>query len=142
MRVVLDTNVAVALVVFADPALTVLAAHWRVHDFEAVVDDATLAEFDRVLRYPDLKLDEAGAVAASRAYHARCLIVAPSRCDESALPRCADPDDQMFLRLAQRSGARWLLTRDKALLECRGKVNFRIATPEAFVPDPPPEGAF
>ena len=98
----------------------------------AVADPATLAEFDRVLRYPELRLDDAGAVAASALYRERCIVLAADAPDEPRLPRCADPDDQMFLRLAHAAEAHWLLTRDKKLLAVRGTTRFRIAAPEYF----------
>ena len=132
LKVVFDTNVAVAILVFGDPQLRSLAARWDGGELQAVADSETLAEFDRVLRYPELKLDEAGALAMSLEYRARCEVISDASRDQAPLPRCADPDDQMFLCLAQRSGAHWLLTRDKALLEMRGKVRFRIAAPEAL----------
>jgi hypothetical protein len=52
----------------------------------------------------------------------------------TALPRCADRDDQKFLELARDSGADWLVTADKALLKLarrdRLRGLFRILTPE------------
>ena len=131
LRVVFDTNVAVAILVFGDPQLKALAARWNGGELQAVADAETIAEFDRVLRYPELKLDEAAALAMSLEYRARCDMI-PDGAHPTPLPLCADPDDQMFLCLAERSGAHWLLTRDKALLEMRGKVRFRIAAPEAL----------
>ena len=132
LRVVFDTNVAVAILVFGDPQLKALAARWNGGELQAVADAETIAEFDRVLRYPELKLDEAAALAMSLDYRARCDMIPDAPHAPASLPRCADPDDQMFLCLAERSGAHWLLTRDKALLEMRGKVRFRIAAPEAL----------
>jgi len=131
LRVVFDTNVAVAILVFEDPQLKALTARWNEGELHALADEETLAEFDRVLRYPEMKLDEASAVAMSLRYRARCEIVA-NGVEVASLPRCSDPEDQMFLCLAARSDAHWLLTRDKALLELRGKVRFRIAAPEAL----------
>ncbi len=132
LRVVFDTNVAVAILVFDDPQLRGLAARWNNAELQALADADTLAEFERVLRYPELKLDEGCAQAVSRDYRARCALVATPAAGEATLPRCADPDDQMFLRLAHRAGAHWLLTRDKALLELRDKVRFLIAAPESL----------
>ena len=131
-RVVLDTNVALALLLFADPQLTGLAARWTAGDIEAIVDGETLDEFDRVLGYPELRLDAGAAALISFDYRARCTLVAITA-PHAPLPRCRDPDDQKFLRLAQRSDARWLLTRDKALLELRDRMSFRIALPEKLV---------
>ena len=129
-RVVFDTNVALALEVFADPRLLPLRERWDRSELTAIADDETLAEFERVLRYPELRLDEARAAEAAERYRGRCLIVASRIGIESVLPKCRDPDDQKFLLLAQRGGAGWLLTRDKALLSLRRAVEFRIAPPE------------
>ena len=129
-RVVFDTNVALALEVFADPRLRLLHERWDRAELTAIADDETLAEFERVLRYPELRLDEARAAEAAERYRGRCLIVASRIGIESVLPKCRDPDDQKFLLLAQRGGAGWLLTRDKALLSLRRAVEFRIAPPE------------
>lgn len=130
LRVVFDTNVALALEVFADPRLLALRERWDRDELTAIAADETLAEFDRVLRYPELRLDEAAAAAAGRRYRARCTIISGSFGSESMLPVCRDPDDQKFLQLAQRAGADWLLTRDKALLALRKSVRFGIALPE------------
>jgi predicted nucleic acid-binding protein len=50
----------------------------------------------------------------------------------AALPRCLDPDDQKFVTLAFYSSARWLLTRDKALLGLNRRLKtkgIRVGTP-------------
>lgn len=132
LRVVFDTNVALALEVFADPRLLALRARWDRDELTAIADDETLAEFDRVLRYPELRLDEAAAIDAGRRYRARCAIISSSAAVAGPLPQCSDPDDQKFLQLAQRAGADWLLTRDKALLALRKSVRFGIALPESL----------
>jgi predicted nucleic acid-binding protein len=53
-----------------------------------------------------------------------------------SLPRCEDPDDQKFLELARHAGARWLVSRDKALLKLAGKMQQRagvaVIAPAAF----------
>ena len=132
LRVVFDTNVALALEVFADPSLLVLRARWDRDELTAIADEQTLAEYDRVLRYPELRLDEAAAAAAGRRYRGRCIIVPQNSATYSVLPMCRDPDDQKFLQLAQRAGADWLLTRDKALLALRKMVRFGIVQPESL----------
>lgn len=132
LRVVFDTNVALALEVFADPRLLMLRERWDRGELMAIADDETLAEFDRVLRYPELRLDEAAAAATGRRYRGRCTVIRCGCAIESMLPRCRDPDDQKFLQLAQRASADWLLTRDKALLALRKRVRFGIALPESL----------
>jgi predicted nucleic acid-binding protein len=131
--VVLDTNVVLDWLVFADPSVQTLVgditgAHLRWWttpamrcEFASVVGrlilhrtnlegERLLTEFDRWSVEPPV----------------------PSPAGELPPLRCADPDDQPFIDLALAAGARWLLTRDKALLalarpaQARGLV---IATP-------------
>ncbi len=48
---------------------------------------------------------------------------------------CRDPDDQKFIDLALASGARWLISRDKALLALARRARLRdlaILTPERW----------
>ena len=132
IRVVFDTNVALALEVFADPRLLPLRRLWDRSALTAIADEESLDEFERVLRYPELRLDETAAAATGIRYRERCVIVPQSSVVQSLLPKCRDPDDQKFLQLAQRAGASWLLTRDKALLALGKSVRFRIARPEMF----------
>ena len=57
---------------------------------------------------------------------------APAACSLS----CRDPDDQCFIDLAVAEGARWLLTKDRALLalarQARRRFGLEIAPPGAF----------
>jgi uncharacterized protein len=51
--------------------------------------------------------------------------------------RCTDPDDQKFVDLALAHGARWLVSRDKALLKLNRRVQslgLRVVTPEQWSP--------
>ena len=142
IRVVLDTNVAIAVLVFRDPSLAALQRDWDERLFVAIADDETLADFDRVLRYPEMRLTEDEAAAVAARYRDACV----SAGDVPALslrelPQCRDPDDQKFLALAQRANAGFLLTRDKALLAVRKRVAFAIVAPEQFRPVPAFPGA-
>jgi predicted nucleic acid-binding protein len=50
-------------------------------------------------------------------------------------PRCTDPDDQKFISLGLYTGARALLSRDRAVLRCaRGAraLGLEILTPSAW----------
>ena len=117
LPLVLDTNVVLDLLVFEDPSLGVLARALASGAVSAWADEHTLRELQYVLAYPTFRLD----VAAQRAVHTRYqgLVrlapeagVTPAR----ALPRCRDRDDQKFLELAARAGARWLVSKDKRVL--------------------------
>jgi predicted nucleic acid-binding protein len=51
--------------------------------------------------------------------------------------RCRDPDDQVFVDLALGGGARWLLTRDRALLALARRarpLGLQIGAPEHLAP--------
>ena len=134
-RIVLDTNVWLDLLRFRDPRAAALQVALDAGEVVAVTDDECRAEWLRVLDYPLLRLDQEyrGAMLAAFAALVRPLPPAMRR-PEAALPRCRDPDDQKFLRLAHAAGARWLLSRDRHLLSlaprCRREGWFEIMTPE------------
>lgn len=134
-RIVLDTNVWLDLLLFDDPRTARLHAALTGGDLVAVADEAGRSEWRRVLRYPVLRLDEDACGNLEKAFDALARHW-PARADSASLPRCADPDDQKFLELAHRAGARWLLSRDRALLvldrRCRREGRFGILTPEAW----------
>ena len=134
IRIVLDTNVVVGVLVFADPLLVALREALDRSDVIPLADVETLAEFERVLRYPQLRLDEARAMALADQYRARCTIIGADgqHGPLMRLPPCRDRDDQKFLALAQRGRGACLLTRDKALLTMRRRVPFEIAKPEEW----------
>ena len=128
---VLDTNVLLDLWLFGDP---------RVHDLRQALESNQLralrsadcdAEFAEVLGRAEFGLDAEGR---SR------ILVRWSECSaaiETVRPAplvCADAADQKFLDAAFSAGARWLLTRDKALLALARRAQaagLRIASPVA-----------
>lgn len=145
-RLVLDTNVCLDLFVFHDPDVAPLRAALRQGAVVAVTHADCRDEWLRVLDYPQLALDATRRDAARAAFDATMQrlaldLAAPTVDTGDApgrLPRCADPDDQKFLQLAQASGARWLLSRDAALLalarRCARDGLFAILPPQAWSP--------
>jgi predicted nucleic acid-binding protein len=139
-RLVLDTNVCLDLFVFGDAACAALRDALATGEVEAVADAACRDEWLRVLAYPPLALDAARRDAAAAAFDAcLCLLPATERRPAPAtsrLPRCADPDDQKFLELAQACGAQWLLSRDNELLRLARRTRrdhgFDIVAPQAW----------
>ncbi len=137
-RIVLDSNVCLDLFAFADPAVAPLGAALRAGRVQAVTDPRCREEWLRILDYTKLGLDASARAACVRDYDALHLAVAH---DPSAapprLPRCADPDDQKFLELALAAGARWLLSRDHALLVLGRRTAreglFEVLSPRAWV---------
>ena len=136
-RVVLDTNVCLDLFVFGDVRCAHLHAALRAGAIEAVTCMECEAEWQAVLAYPQLALAPAARERANESFKVH---VKPLPCGTPAtairLPRCADPDDQKFLDLAARAGARWLFSRDRALLalhrRCLRVAGFSVITPEAW----------
>lgn len=137
-RVVLDTNVCLDLFVFGDPRVATLRAALQSGDVVAVTNPECREEWLRVLDYPQLRLDEAARAAAIAAFDTQVQLLPTSVVLDGVLPRCADPDDQKFLHLAHACGARWLLSRDDALLVLSRRTRrdglFEILLPDAWRP--------
>lgn len=140
LRVVLDTNVLVSLYVFADSRFAPLRDCIENGQWCAISSDSCLAEFERVLAYPQFGLTCAVQQAAYSHYVQRITLASTLPAVEkttsaSTLPHCQDPDDQKFLEAARDGSADWLVTSDKALLVLarrdRLRNLFQILTPEA-----------
>ncbi|MBD8873364.1 PIN domain-containing protein [Rhodanobacter sp. DHB23] len=137
-RLVLDTNVCLDLFVFGDAQCMALREALRAGTVEAATDAACRDEWLEVLGYPQLALDAARRDAAAAAFDAHLRLLPEAERQPvpalPGLPRCADPDDQMFLELAQACGAQWLLSRDKELLKLARRTRrdhgFDIVTPQ------------
>jgi putative PIN family toxin of toxin-antitoxin system len=139
--VVLDTNVWLDGLVFADARVAVLFAALRGGGMQAVTDAACRAEWQRVLRYPTLNLAPPRCLALERDYDALTSQFESAGAQVvPALPRCRDPDDQKFLELARACGAVALLSRDAELLRlsrrCERAFGFVVQTPEVWVERP------
>ncbi len=132
LRLVLDTNVALDWLVFADRRFAPIAALLAAGEGEVLTTAECRAEFERVLRYPVLKLEVHRQAEVAANYQARTREIATLPAP-SGLPRCRDADDQKFLVLATAAGANWLLTHDRALLALArrlpGPSPTRIGTP-------------
>lgn len=132
-RVVIDTNVLLALGIFSDPVVAPLRTALAQGALEAVRSAATDDEWREVLARPGLFAvppERQAALLADWEATARLVQVT-----EPAPFRCRDPLDQKFLELAVAAEARWLVTRDKALLKLRRKarkLGLDIVTPELF----------
>jgi len=136
-RVVFDTNILLSLWVFEDSRFAPFRAAVDRGEWTAFTDADCLAEFRRVLGYPQFDLP---ADRQSQIYGEYMAIAVSNDQQQSfsrPLPRCSDRDDQKFLELARRAGADWLVTADKALLRLarRDKLAglFRIVTPDAVL---------
>lgn len=149
--VVLDTNVWIDILVFDDPITRPIRDALIARRLDAVIDAACLYELNRVLDYSQFArfaVDKAAALERTlqlaRLLTPRDNVEAASDSDVStqavlavAIPRCSDRDDQKFLELAAAGQARWLVTKDKALLKLTKRFtrdfSCRIDKPATFV---------
>lgn len=134
-RIVLDTNVCLDLFVFHDPRWAGLLAALESGAVEAVTRADCRREYQIVLHYPHLPLDEASRAVSAARFDALIKVVEPA-VSGIRLPVCSDKDDQKFLELARDAKADILITKDKALLKLGRKTAkagmFQIMVPEAW----------
>jgi len=113
---VLDTNVALDWLYFADPGCESLALAIRNRHVRWIATPAMRNEIEHVLKR---------GILARRPVHSAVLEAwdqwaSMTTTADGPLPtvlRCTDPDDQKFIDLALRAGATALLTRDRAVLK-------------------------
>jgi len=128
-RLVLDTNIVLDCFVFHDPAARELTAAMEARRVQPLVHDVTLDELQRVLAYPQCRLDNSERQQVLDRYVASATLVQmPEGFAREALllptgfPRCRDPDDEPFLALALHARAEGLITKDRDILKLRRKA--------------------
>ncbi|KND54861.1 hypothetical protein BPUN_3696 [Candidatus Paraburkholderia kirkii] len=138
LRVVLDSNVWIDILVFDDPATRPIHAALEARTLGTLIDSRCLRELTRVLDYPQfVRMDVDRMATLATVARLSTLVAATLPKDERLLPKCRDRDDQKFLELAHASGADWLVSKDRAVLKLARRVvrdfAFRIAEPRPFV---------
>ena len=132
LRLVLDTNIWLDWLVFADPSVVPVRDAVVMKRAAVFIDDACEAELERVLAY-DLgkhSIDAAAQAACLAACRRVALRAEAPEALQAKLPKCSDPDDQKFLEAALAARADYLVTKDQALLELTRRVStFLIVTP-------------
>jgi putative PIN family toxin of toxin-antitoxin system len=140
MHLVLDTNIWLDWLVFMDSGVAPIKDAATQGNAVIFISPACEAELIRVLGYPlsQFTLDteaQASALSQCRAI-AHSVNDAVEAHDITELPRCEDPDDQMFLELARDCGADALITKDRDLLALATRkvkpLPFRIITPREY----------
>ena len=133
-RVVLDTNVVLSALLFAQGRLAPLRA-WRDGRFKPLVSAATAKELVRALSYPKFRLSAAEQQELLADYLPYCETVhMPARPPKT--PVCRDPFDVPFLQLAMAGRADYLVTGDQDLLVLSRRLSCPIVTPEKFLAMP------
>ena len=132
LRVVIDTNLVLSTLVFAQGRLTSLRHAWQSGGCRPLVSRDTVAELIRVLTYPKFKLtpDEQQELLAD--YLPWCATVRIPNSPPKT-PVCRDPFDLPFLQLAIAGKADHLVTGDHDLLSLAGNFFCPIITADQFI---------
>lgn len=131
-ELVLDTNTVLDLWLFEDPAAQPLHAALSEGRVRWIATDRMRDELHGVLRRPRMGRWQLSALSERTLAAAdRWMALRPAPVNPGA-PRCRDAADQPFIDLAWSAGAKWLLTRDKALLKLA-----RAARPHGLWIGPP-----
>ncbi len=132
---VLDTNVLLGWLVFRDPRLASLEAALVQRRAQWIAVPAMRAEWDAVLAR-GIADGRGVAPAELDAAWERHVRWHPAPPDGIGLRhRCTDPADQIFIDLALHAGARWLLSRDRAVLKLARRARpfgVEITVPERW----------
>ncbi len=145
MRLVLDTNIWLDWLVFADPGIAPLQATVAAGRADIAINTACEDELIRVLGYPLQHWTLDATRQGTCLEQCRRIALRMDAPCTTTLPQCADPDDQKFLELAASAQADCLITKDRALLALAKHrpspplhtpsfrtLSFRIMTPAEF----------
>lgn len=135
---VLDTNVVLDWLVFRDHAVMPLALAIESGSVCWLGCAETRAELSRLLTADRFGAGRYDVKQAHTSVDQHCTMVELPRGLPLPRARCSDPDDQVFVDLALGRRARWLLTRDRALLKLARRcapLGLLIQPPSAWRPD-------
>lgn len=131
-RVVLDTNLVLSALVFANGRLAALRHAWQGGHCVPLVSKATAAELIRVLAYPKFKLNDEAQQELLADYLPWCATVRIPN-PPPATPDCRDPFDQPFLQLVVAGKADYLVSGDQDLLSLADCFGCPIVSAERFI---------
>jgi uncharacterized protein len=132
--IVLDTNAVLDWLLFTNPAMDAAAAAIAGGRVRWIATAALRSEFVHVLGR-GLAQTRGMTSATLMETWARYCTEQPTAPPGPAQMRCTDPDDQKFLDLALATGARWLISRDRAVLKLRHRaaaLGLAIVPPERW----------
>ncbi len=132
--IVIDTNVVLDWLLFDDPSVRGLADAVQTCRVDWIATADMRDELAHVLGRGLAAQRGARAEAVLAAFDARVRSV-PRPQPLAPGWRCSDPDDQKFVDLARDAGARWLLSRDRAVLKLARRARacgWQILAPSAW----------
>ena len=134
--VVLDTNAVLDWLVFCHPACASWTARLSAGLVRWIATDAMRREFARVLQRPTFDAWCPHPHAVWDAWDRWAEMRNPSLpTGMTGRLRCTDPDDQKFIDLALADRARWLISRDRAVLKLGRRtrpLGLAVLTPESW----------
>lgn len=132
--VVLDTQVVMDWLVFCDPSVQGLVNSLEAGELRWIGRPAMQDELRHVLGR-GVAAKYAPDMLRIEATFARLCAMQATEPASAAQLRCRDPDDQKFIDLAIAGGARWLFSRDRAVLALAKRARVQgltILTPVAW----------
>lgn len=131
-RVVIDTNLVLSALVFAQGRVVILREAWQDHRIKPLVSKTTAAELIRVLAYPKFKLSVQEQQELLGDYLPYCeVITIPVPAPHT--PACRDKLDVPFLQLAIAGRADVVVTGDQDLLTLADAFEIPIVAAGQFL---------
>jgi putative PIN family toxin of toxin-antitoxin system len=132
LRVVLDTNLVLSALIFRKGRLSIFRELWQAERFNLLISNDTATEFMRALAYPKFKLSGLEQEELWADYLPYCTVVnIPNPPPDT--PKCRDPADIPFFKLALAGHADYLVTGDKDLLILAGEFACPIVSAGTFL---------
>jgi predicted nucleic acid-binding protein len=134
---VLDTNVVLDWLVFAQPTCRPIAAAIEQGRLQWIGTQAMREELAHVLGRQLFAAWEPNEVRIWHTWDQFCKMLAPPTSNAITSMRCTDVDDQKFIDLALLHG-QWLFSKDRAVLKLARRalhLGIQIATPEKWPTD-------
>ena len=139
----LDTNVVLDWLLFDHPDGAILSESMIAGELRWIATAAMRDELAHVLACGGLDIWRPDPPALWAIWDRYCIEVpAPKPTGPAARLRCTDADDQKFIDLAVACGARWLLSRDRAVLKLARRLRERgveVTQPGAWTPISAPD---
>ena len=138
--IVLDTNAALGGLLFDEPAMRPLMHALRAASLRWLVTPRMREEFRHVLTRPMLTKYVVAGEHTLSLFDQQAIMCEECTPTPTPVLLCRDHDDQVFIELALRERAPWLVSRDRDLL-CLSKrarrLGLTILTPAAWAREPP-----
>ena len=128
MKIVLDTNVLVSGMLWKGNPEKIIHA-WKAGKFELITSLATLAELQRVLRYPRIEMPEEMIKEWIDLLLENSTVVDP-KIKVDVIKN--DPPDNRFLEVALASNADYIVSGNNHLLDLHEFKGIKITTPTEF----------